>query len=456
MLKVNIGDTIAAISTAHGSGGIGIVRISGGDAIDIADKIFGSPSGAKLSDKAGYTITYGHIYDGDKAEDEVLVSVFRSPRSYTAEDVVEINCHGGIRAVNSVLELVIKNGARLAQPGEFTQRAFLNGRIDLTRAEAVADIINAKTNVGKEAAMQRLEGRLYKKIHDLREKILLMLANIETSIDYPEHDDETMTYNNIEEGVISVDADIKKLIGTADTGKIYREGIRTVILGKPNVGKSSLLNALLEEDRAIVTDIPGTTRDILEEYINVGGIPLNIIDTAGIRATDDMIEKIGVEKSLALADNADLVLLMINGSEQLDSEDRELIDRTAGKNVIVIINKSDLGLKISPNDFKNSVVMSVKNETGIERLYDIIKQIFVSGSVSTENDVMISSERNKSSLIKASGYLQNVLSTVRSRMPEDFISMDLTEAYAALGEVTGESLEEDVIDKIFSEFCLGK
>jgi tRNA modification GTPase len=370
--------------------------------------------------------------------------------------VVEIGCHGGIRAVNAVLQLLIKNGARQAQPGEFTQRAFLNGRIDMTQAEAVIDVINAKTQAGKNAAMQRLEGRLSRKIKALREKILLMIAHIETSIDYPEHDDETMTYNTIENGVVEVEKEIENLISTAESGKIFREGIKTVILGRPNVGKSSLLNTLLEEDRAIVTDIPGTTRDVLEEMINVKGIPLNLVDTAGIRETEDTIEKIGVEKSLKLADNADLVLLMLNGSQELNAEDRELIERTKDKNVIVIINKSDLGLKVDASDFKNSVVMSVKNEDGIDSLYEQISDMFMSGTINSDNEVLISNERNKSSLIKAQNYLENVLSTVRHRLPEDFISMDLTEAYAALGEVTGESLEEDIIDKIFSEFCLGK
>jgi tRNA modification GTPase len=456
MLKVNIADTIAAVSTAQGSGGIGIVRMSGDDAIAIADKVFRSQGGVRLADKKSHTVTYGHIYNGDVIEDEVLVSIFRAPKSYTVEDVVEIGCHGGIRAVNAVLQLLIKNGARQAQPGEFTQRAFLNGRIDMTQAEAVIDVINAKTQAGKNAAMQRLEGRLSRKIKALREKILLMIAHIETSIDYPEHDDETMTYNTIENGVVEVEKEIENLISTAESGKIFREGIKTVILGRPNVGKSSLLNTLLEEDRAIVTDIPGTTRDVLEEMINVKGIPLNLVDTAGIRETEDTIEKIGVEKSLKLADNADLVLLMLNGSQELNAEDRELIERTKDKNVIVIINKSDLGLKVDASDFKNSVVMSVKNEDGIDSLYEQISDMFMSGKINSDNEVLISNERNKSSLIKAQNYLENVLSTVRNRLPEDFISMDLTEAYAALGEVTGESLEEDIIDKIFSEFCLGK
>jgi tRNA modification GTPase len=456
MLKFNTEDTIAAISTAQGSGGIGIVRISGSEAVNIADKIFRSPKGKKLRDKKSHTISYGHVYDGDKTEDEVLVSVFRAPNSYTTEDVVEINCHGGIRAVNSVLQLVIKNGARLAQPGEFTQRAFVNGRIDLTQAEAVIDIINAKTTAAKTAAVQRLEGRLSVKIKQLRESIILMLAHIEASIDYPEHDDETMTYGMIQKGVTEVKTEVEKLISTADTGKIYREGIKTVILGRPNVGKSSLLNALLEEDRAIVTDIPGTTRDVLEEYINIKGIPLNITDTAGIRTTDDKIEKIGVEKSLSLAESADLVLLMLNGSEEIGAEDKELLAKTQNKNVIVIINKSDLGLKVNPDDFDNAVVMSVKSEKGIDELYNRVSDMFLSGKVSTDDEVVINGERNKASLTKAAKYLDNVLDTVSGGLPEDFISMDLTEAYAALGEITGESLEEDIIDKIFSEFCLGK
>ncbi len=458
MLKINLNDTIAAISTAVGNGGISIVRISGSDAVAIADSIFVSPKGKKLSEQKSHTIHFGSIVYNGKLIDEVLVSIMKAPNTYTREDVVEINTHGGYRAVTSVLDAVIKSGARSAEPGEFTKRAFLNGRIDLTQAEAVTDIINAKTDAAREAALKRLEGRLSKNIHALRDKLLTMLANIEAAIAYPEHDDETMTYNMISEGTREVMAEVKRLIATADTGKIYKEGIKTVILGRPNVGKSSLLNAFLEEDRAIVTDIPGTTRDTLEEMLNVGGIPLNIIDTAGIRQTDNIIEQIGVEKSRNLALEADLILLMFDGSKELNDEDMELIELTKNKKVIAIINKLDLESKIDLNAVKElkPINISVKLDKGINDIYERIKDMFMSGDIDINNDVLISGERNKASLVNALHYLENVMETVENKMPEDFVSMDMTEAYQALGEITGEALEEDIIDKIFSEFCLGK
>ncbi|MDO4300531.1 MAG: tRNA uridine-5-carboxymethylaminomethyl(34) synthesis GTPase MnmE [Clostridia bacterium] len=458
MLKVNIDDTIAAISTATGNGGIGIVRLSGSEAVEICDKIFVSPKGKKLSQQKSHTIHFGNIVYEGKIIDEVLVSVMRAPNTYTREDVVEINTHGGYRAVTAVLNTVIKSGARMAEPGEFTKRAFLNGRIDLTQAEAVIDIINAKTDASREAAMLRLEGRLSKEIRNVREDILMMLAHIEAGIDYPEHDDEAMTYNLIADNTKKALKAVDRLISSADTGKIYKEGIKTVILGRPNVGKSSLLNAMLEEDRAIVTDIPGTTRDSLEEMLNVNGIPLNIIDTAGIRNTDDVIEQIGVEKSKSLAEQADLILLMFDGSRELSSEDRELIDLVKNKKTITLINKLDLEQKIDIEALNElePVNISVKSDMGINDIYERIKEMFSFGDININNEVLISGERNKESLFKAKRYLENVMETVENRMPEDFITMDLTEAYAALGEITGEALEEDIIDKIFSEFCLGK
>ncbi len=455
MLKVNLSDTIAAISTATGSGGIGIVRISGSQAIELADSLFVSPSGKRLKESRSHMIHYGNIVCDDKIIDEVLVTVMKAPNTYTREDVVEINTHGGFRAVTAVLDAVIKKGARLAEPGEFTKRAFLNGRIDLTQAEAVADIINAKTDKSRDIAIARLKGSLSAEIKDIRENILTMLANIEAAIAYPEHDDETMTRSMIEKGTREALEKVDRLIATADMGRIYREGIKTVILGKPNVGKSSLLNALLEEDRAIVTDIPGTTRDVVSEFINVGGIPLNIIDTAGIRDTDNVIEKIGVERSRSLAREADLILLMFDGSSRLSSEDRELMSLTKGKRTIVLINKLDLEQKLDLRDM-DAIGISVKNNVGIYRLYDKIKEMFGAGDIENSNEALISGERNKASLHKAKQSLENVIETLEGSMPEDFVSMDLTAAYEALGEITGETLEEDIIDKIFSEFCLGK
>ncbi len=457
MLKVNLSDTIAAISTATGSGGIGIVRISGDEAIEIADSLFVSAKGKRLAEQKSHTIHYGNIvYDG-RAIDEVLVSVMKAPNTYTREDIVEINTHGGYRAVTAVLNAVIKRGARVAEPGEFTKRAFLNGRIDLTQAEAVIDIINAKTDKSRETAVARLEGRLSAEIKQIRESILTMLAHIEAAVAYPEHDDETMTYAAVEKGTREAMANVNKLIATADTGKIYRDGIKTVILGKPNVGKSSLLNAFLEEDRAIVTDIPGTTRDIVSELINVGGIPLNIIDTAGIRETDNIIEKIGVEKSRSLAEEADLILLMFDGSREMSAEDRELIELTRDKKTIVLVNKLDLEQKLDLRGMGiEPINISVRNTMGINEIYDKIKEMFAVGDIETDDSVLISRERNKASLYKALQSLENVIETIENTMPEDFISMDLTAAYEALGEITGETLEEDIIDKIFSEFCLGK
>lgn len=458
MLKVNVDDTIAAISTATGNGGIGIVRLSGSEAVEICERVFVSAKGKKLSEQKSHTIHFGNILHEGKIIDEVLVSVMKAPNTYTREDVVEINTHGGYRAVTAVLNTIIKNGARMAEPGEFTKRAFLNGRIDLTQAEAVIDIINAKTDASREAAMLRLEGRLSKEIKAIREDILMMIAHIEAGIDYPEHDDETMTYNMIADNTKKVLRVVDRLIASADTGKIYKEGIKTVILGRPNVGKSSLLNAMLEEDRAIVTDIPGTTRDSLEEMLNVNGIPLNIIDTAGIRNTDDVIEQIGVEKSKSLAEQADLILLMFDGSRELSSEDKELIELVKNKKTIVLVNKLDLEQKIDMAEISHldPVNISVKSDMGITDIYEKIREMFAFGDININNEVLISGERNKESLFKAKRYLNNVMETVENRMPEDFISMDLTEAYGALGEITGEALEEDIIDKIFSEFCLGK
>lgn len=458
MLKINLSDTIAAVSTPIGSGGIGIVRISGSEAVDIANGLFVPHKGKSLAERKSHSINYGRLVYKGQVCDEVLVSLMRAPNTFTREDVVEINCHGGIRAVTAVLEAVLKSGARLAEPGEFTKRAFLNGRLDLTQAEAVIDIINAKTDKSREAALKRLDGRLCRKIRSLREDILTMIAHIEAAIDYPEHDDETMTYSMIEEGVRSVTMQVQNLINGADIGRIYNEGIRTVILGKPNVGKSSLLNAVIDEERAIVTDIPGTTRDVLEELINIGGIPLKLVDTAGIRDTDNAIEKIGVEKSRKLAAEADLVLLMLDGSRVLSDDDRELIALSEDKKRIVLVNKTDLHQNITAEELKglDPVFLSVKADKGLDELYDRIKSMFFSGDIAENEEALISNERNKNSLYKAKLHLDNVLETVNNRMPEDFISMDLTQAYEALGEITGESLEEDIIDKIFSEFCLGK
>lgn len=454
-------DTIAAISTSTvSSGGISIVRISGPDAIIIGDKVFKSKKNIKLANVQSHTVHFGNICDNGNEIDEALVIVMKAPNTYTRENIVEIDCHGGILVTKKVLEAVLNAGARLAEPGEFTKRAFLNGRIDLSQAEAVIDIINAKTDKAKDAAVLRLEGKLSEKIKGLRDRLLTMIANIDVSIDYPEHEEETMNYEAVDKGANEMLVEVNKLIATADTGKIYKEGIKTVILGRPNVGKSSLLNTLLDEDRAIVTDIAGTTRDVLEEMINVGGIPLNIIDTAGIRDTDNVIEQIGVEKSKTLAMEADLVLLMFDGSRELTDEDRELIKLTENKKSIVLVNKLDLEQKIDTDELEKLtggfINISVKADKGVEKLYDAIKSMFIKGDINVDNQVLISGERNKASLVKAKSSLENVIETIANGMPEDFMIMDLTDAYEALGEISGETLEEDIIDRIFSEFCLGK
>ncbi len=463
-MEFDFDNTIAAISTPVGAGGIAIVRMSGKDSISILEKVFKPFGGKKVADLKSHTVTYGHIVDDEKIIDEVLVIFMKGPKSYTREDVVEINCHGGIKVVKSVLNTLIKYGADMAMPGEFTKRAFLNGRIDLSQAEAVIDLINAKTELSERASINRLEGRLSQRVKDIREEILTVTAHIEANIDYPEHEDETMTYKMVTEKTGEAIKKVSHLIDTADIGKIIKEGIKTVIIGKPNVGKSSLMNCLIDEDRAIVTDIPGTTRDILEEHINIKGVPLNIIDTAGIRDTDDVIEKIGVEKSLEYAKIADFIFLVLDGSKELTDEDTEIFEfiKENSKKAVVLINKSDLEQNIDKNrifeyiDKEYVLTVSVKNNYGIDELFEKIKDLFFNGEIDVDDEAIVSNERNKASLIKAKKSLENVLDTIDNKMPEDFLSMDLMQAYAYLGEIIGETVDEDVIDKIFSEFCLGK
>ena len=382
-MEFDFDNTIAAISTPVGAGGIAIVRMSGKDSISILEKVFKPFGGKKVADLKSHTVTYGHIVDDEKIIDEVLVIFMKGPKSYTREDVVEINCHGGIKVVKSVLNTLIKYGADMAMPGEFTKRAFLNGRIDLSQAEAVIDLINAKTELSERASINRLEGRLSQRVKDIRDEILTVTAHIEANIDYPEHEDETMTYKMVTEKTGEAIKKVSHLIDTADIGKIIKEGIKTVIIGKPNVGKSSLMNCLIDEDRAIVTDIPGTTRDILEEHINIKGVPLNIIDTAGIRDTDDVIEKIGVEKSLEYAKIADFIFLVLDGSKELTDEDTEIFEfiKENSKKAVVLINKSDLEQNIDKNrifeyiDKEYVLTVSVKNNYGIDELFEKIKDL---------------------------------------------------------------------------------
>lgn len=454
-------ETIAAISTPVGNGGIAIVRISGNNAIFVLDKIF--KSNKKATEIKSHTINYGHIVDEQNIiVDEVLVNVMLAPKTYTKENIVEINCHGGIVSVSRILELVLKNGARMAETGEFTKRAFLNGRIDLSQAEAVIDIINAKTTLSQQNAVNQLEGKLSKIIKEIRNDILLMIANIEASIDYPEHDMEQLNFKTIYKKTSEIKNQIQELLKTSDKGKIIKEGIETVILGRPNVGKSSLLNTLLQEERAIVTDIAGTTRDILQEYVNILGIPLKLVDTAGIRETEDKIEKIGVEKAREFAKHCDLIIFMIDGSVEISKLDIDILKEVQLKKIIVLVNKTDLKQEASLElikdyiDEDNIIKTSLTNKVGIEVLYDKIKELFFQGDISLSNDVLVSSLRNKNSINNSLLSLNQVIKTIDDKLPEDFISIDLQEAYKYLGEVTGESLDEDIIDKIFKEFCLGK
>ena len=454
-------DTIAAISTPIGNGGIGIVRLSGGDSVSILKKIF---VGKKNFDNIkSHTINYGVVMDVKKniVIDEVLVSVMFAPNTYTREDVIEINCHGGVVSVRKILQAVLDNGARLAEQGEFTKRAFLNGRIDLAEAEAVIDIINAKTDLSQEYGIKQLEGKLSSKVNDLRDEIIAMIANIEASIDYPEHEMERLNIETISANSKKIIEEIKKLIKSADTGKVIKNGVDTVILGKPNVGKSSLLNSLMHEERAIVTNIPGTTRDVLTETISIDGIPINLIDTAGIRETSDEIEKIGVLKSKEYATRADLILFVFDSNEDISDEEIKLLKEMEDKKIIVIINKIDLESKINLEkinfiDEKNILKLSVKDNIGINALFDTIKNMFFYNEIKLSNDVIVTSVRHKNSLNNAQKSLESVLNTIEMGLTEDFVSIDLQETYGSLGEITGETLEEDIIDRIFSDFCLGK
>lgn len=454
-------DTIAAVATAIGEGGIAIIRVSGNKALEVVNKIFKGKSNREIYDMKPYTMRYGHIVDENhEIIDEVIISFMKGPRSFTAEDTVEINCHGGVIATNKVLQSVIKAGARLAEPGEFTKRAFLNGRIDLSQAEAVMDIITAKTDLSMKSAMAQSQGRLSKEINTLRAQVLDVLALIEYAVDFTEDDeepDETIPIR-VKENVVNLITEIDSLLTTAEEGKIIRDGLSMVIVGKPNVGKSSLLNALLNERRAIVTDIAGTTRDVIEEYINLNGIPIRLVDTAGIRETDDIVEKIGVEKSKEKINEADLVVFMLDVSRELDDEDIEIIDYIKDRKYIVLLNKVDLAKKIQPamiEELKNKIEISAKTGLGIQSLKDKIKDMFLSGEVDTES-VMITNTRHKQALYRAYENLKLGLDGLNNSEFLDLISIYITSSLRALGEITGAELEEDLVNKIFAEFCCGK
>lgn len=462
MATVTEFDTIAAISTPPGEGAISIVRMSGEEAVSIAQKVF---SGKDLTQAKSHTINYGHIVDPKTHEeiDEVMVSLMLAPKTFTREDVVEINCHGGIVATNRILQLLLINGARLAEPGEFTKRAFLHGRIDLTQAESVMDLIRAKTDRSMKIALNQLDGNLSHLIDSLRKDILDVLAQVEVNIDYPEYDDvEEMTTKLLKEKAIEIKQRIEQLLKTASQGKIMREGLATALVGRPNVGKSSLLNHLLHEDKAIVTDVAGTTRDVIEEYVNVSGVPLKLIDTAGIRETEDKVEKIGVERSKKAIEQSDLVLLVLNAAESLTKEDLELIRLTNDKKRIIILNKTDLEEKLDRKELakisENAPVYAtsiLKNE-GVEALEEAISKLFFNGIENSQSTVMVTNARHIALLKKAQNSLDSVLEGISSGMPVDLVQIDMTEAWNLLGEITGESYEDELLDQLFSQFCLGK
>lgn len=459
-------DTIAAIATAMSDSGIGIIRISGSDALTVADKMFRSKSGKKkLADVQSHTIHYGFIYDGDMPVDEVMVVVMKAPNTYTREDTVEIDCHGGVLVMTKVLETALKYGCRLAEPGEFTKRAFLNGRIDLSKAEAVMDLIHSKNEFALKSSVRQLSGAVSDKVKALRDEILYEIAFIESALDDPEHISLDGYREKLEQKTLSIKTDLKKLIDSADNGRLLKDGIYTVIVGKPNVGKSSLLNLLVGEERAIVTSVAGTTRDVLEETIKLNGIGLNVIDTAGIRDTDDEVERIGVEKARTYADNADLIIYVVDASRRLDENDEEIARLIADKKVIVLLNKTDLvqvvGEKeimtlVSENKNLRIIRTSTKENVGIDTFENTIKEMFFGGEIAANDELYITSGRYKEALMEAYESMELVLKSLADDMPEDFYSIDLMGAYASLGRIIGEEVGDDLVNEIFSKFCMGK
>lgn len=456
-------DTIAAISTAVGEAGIGIVRLSGKDAIDIGNKVFKGSKDNQLIDADNRRLVYGHIIDEEgQIIDEVLIAYMKAPYTYTRENMVEIYCHGGIIPVKKTLELLLRSGARMAEAGEFTKRAFLNGRLDLSQAEAVIDIIKSKTDKSFEVSLDQLEGSISKKVKEIRDILLSMIAHVEASIDFPEDDVEDITFDELRSDANQVKDEIEKLLSTADRGKILRDGINTVILGKPNVGKSSLLNAILRENRAIVTDIPGTTRDIIEEYVNIDGIPLKIIDTAGIRETEDIVEKIGVDRAKSTVEDADLIIAVFDASRDLTDEDYQIIDLIKDKKSLVLINKMDLPSKYSLDFFKDKIkqdhiiTTSITEGVGIDVLENSIKDMFYSGEIESDSNVVITNMRHKNQLEKSLMNINSVIEDIEMSVPLDCIEVDLKNCWENLGEISGDTIGEDILDKIFSEFCIGK
>ena len=454
-------DTIAAIATAMTNSGIGIVRISGPEAFDIIQKIYTGKNEKIFSKIESHTIHYGYITDGEEMIDEVLVMIMRGPKSFTGEDTVEINCHGGVYVVKRVLETVIKYGARPAEPGEFTKRAFLNGKMDLSQAEAVIDVIHSKNEYALKSSVTQLKGAVKKKIKEIREEILYHTAFIETALDDPEHISVDGYGEKLKETVDKLLGELEELLKTSDNGRIMKEGIQTVIVGKPNAGKSSLLNVLVGEDRAIVTDIAGTTRDVLEESIQLNGISLNIMDTAGIRSTDDVVEKIGVDKAKSYANEADLIIYVVDASRELDENDFEIIKMIQDKKAVILLNKSDLTTVVTKDIIqsyieKPMIEISAKEEKGIKELEETVKSLFFHGEISFNDEVYITNIRHKTAIQNAYDSLKKVKESIENNMPEDFYSIDLLDAYESLGSITGETIGEDLVNEIFSKFCMGK
>jgi len=458
-------DTIAAISTPYGTGGIGIIRISGPDAFRVAETIFCSRK--NFDEIKSHTVTHGKIIDPASGNmlDDVLLIKMKAPHTFTGEDTVEVNCHGGIIVLKNVLSLILRYGARAAAPGEFTKRAFINGRMDLAQAEAVIDLINSKTEEGSRAAASQLEGRLSQSIRDARRKLIELIAHIEAVIEYPEHDIEDITGETVYNGILQVKDELRKIAESYERGRVLREGVSAAIIGKPNAGKSSLLNALAGSSRAIVTDIPGTTRDIIEEYVNIKGIPVRFLDTAGIRSTDDPVESIGVEKARAAAAEAELVIVVLDGQTGLQPEDMEIIRSTAGKKRIIIINKTDIADGGRISDMKNSlmdmtdspvVMTSMTDGTGIDTLQETIDELFAGGKINVNSEVLITNVRHRQNIEDAIASLESAEAAYTGGLPLDFATIDIKESAEALGRITGESVSEDVVEAIFSRFCIGK
>ncbi|WP_132748107.1 tRNA uridine-5-carboxymethylaminomethyl(34) synthesis GTPase MnmE [Scopulibacillus darangshiensis] len=455
-------DTIAAISTPMGEGAIAIIRLSGPDSIGIADKLYNGKR--KLKEVESHTIHYGKINDPRTGEhvEEVMVSVLRGPKTFTRENIVEINCHGGLMSVNRVLELALSQGARLAEPGEFTKRAFLNGRIDLLQAEAVMDLIRAKTDRAMTVAMGQMEGRLSKLVHQLRQTLLEIIASVEVNIDYPEYDAEEVTNHLLLDKAQMVHDKIEELLVTAKQGKILREGLSTVIIGRPNVGKSSLLNSLVHENKAIVTDIPGTTRDVIEEYVNIRGVPLRLVDTAGIRDTEDIVERIGVERSRKVLKEADLILLLLNYHESLTYEDRQLFEAIKGMDAIVIVNKTDLDCRISLDEVQTLacgqpvITTSLLKEEGIDDLEQAIASLFFQQGIETQDVTYVSNTRHIALLAQANEAINEAINSIGLGVPVDMAQIDVRRTWEILGEIVGDTVSDSLIDQLFSQFCLGK